>query len=201
MPRPGGDGARGGGGWRGAESTFDQVDTYFNVQTGRLKLRQQDSVGDELIFYRRADENSPKLSRYDRIPIVPAHRLGSILAQALGIKTVVRKRRELWRLDNVRIHLDQVEGLGSFVELEVQVTPGRDLAGCHAQADALMDRAGDPASRLAGRLVFGPGRFGGCHRARGVKLNAERAHRPCRGWDVILEVVVPPRTLRFSSGR
>ncbi len=134
-----------------AESTFDQVDTYFNVQTGRLKLRQQDSVGDELIFYRRADENSPKLSRYDRIPIVPAHRLGSILAQALGIKTVVRKRRELWRLDNVRIHLDQVEGLGSFVELEVQVTPGRDLAGCHAQADALMAALGiRPADLLAG---------------------------------------------------
>ena len=67
---------------------FDQADTYFNVQTGRLKLRQQDSAGDELIFYRRADENSPtEPRRYDRIPIVPAHRLGSILAQALGIKT------------------------------------------------------------------------------------------------------------------
>lgn len=124
------------------DSTYNQTDTYFNVSTGRLKLRQQDGSPDELIFYRRADENSPKVSRYDRIPIMPDQKLDSILAQALGIKTVVRKRRQLWRLDNVRIHLDEVEGLGSFVELEVQVTPGRDLAGCHAQAATLMEALG-----------------------------------------------------------
>jgi adenylate cyclase, class 2 len=133
------------------ESTVDQVDTYFNVQTGRLKLRQADGVDQSLIFYRRPDDNSPKVSRYDLVPIAPGQKLHSILEWALGVKRVVRKRRQLWRLDNIRIHLDEVEELGSFVEFEVQVTLGRDVAGCRAQANALMDAIGiRPADLLAG---------------------------------------------------
>jgi len=133
------------------ESTFDQVDTYFNVSTGRLKLRQIDGNGQELIYYRRPDDSSPKLSRYDRIPVAPGQKLDFVLEQALGIKTVVRKRRQLWRLDNLRIHLDEVEGLGTFVELEVQVISGRDVAGCRAQAASLMNALGiRPTDLLAG---------------------------------------------------
>ncbi|HEV3111567.1 MAG TPA: class IV adenylate cyclase [Candidatus Binataceae bacterium] len=130
------------------EATLSQVDTYFNVQTGRLKLRQTDDGARELIFYRRANEHAPKLSRYDRMPIVPGQTLDLLLTQALGVKTIVRKRRQLWRLDNIRIHLDEVDGLGTFIEFEVEVLPGRDVAGCRAQAQALLRRLDIPESDL-----------------------------------------------------
>jgi adenylate cyclase, class 2 len=133
------------------ESTFEQVDTYFRVHNGRLKLRHEDGAGDELIFYRRPDDTSPKLSRYELVPVSHGQQLELILEQALGIKTVVRKRRQLWRLDNIRIHLDDVEGLGPFIEFEVEVRPGCDVAGCRAQADALLAQLGiRPADLLAG---------------------------------------------------
>jgi len=130
------------------EGILEQVDTYFQVPDGRLKLRRENGLDAALIFYRRPDDIAPKLSRYELIPIAPGQRVGPILEQALGIKTVVRKRRQLWRLDNIRIHLDEVEGLGSFVECEVQVLPGRDLAGCRAQAQALLDALGIADSDL-----------------------------------------------------
>lgn len=133
------------------EAKFEQVDTYYRVENGRLKLRRQDGIGDALIYYRRPDDASPKVSCYDLVPIAPDQPLAFILEQALGIKTVVRKRRQLWRLDNIRIHLDDVEGLGTFIEFEVQVLPGRNIAGCRAQADALLKKLGvQPAELLAG---------------------------------------------------
>jgi predicted adenylyl cyclase CyaB len=122
------------------ESTLEQVDTYFTVPNGRLKLRRENEISEVLIYYRRPDDSSPKLSRYELIPIHPGQRLGFILEQALGIRGVVRKRRELWRLDNIRIHLDEVEGLGSFIEFEVEVLAGRDISGCRAQAESLLKR-------------------------------------------------------------
>jgi len=124
------------------ESTIRQVDTYFNVASGRLKLRQADGVDQALIFYRRPDDSSPKLSRYELMPIAPGQPIGFMLGQALGVRTVVRKRRQLWRRENIRIHLDEVEGLGSFVEFEVQVLAGRDVDGCRIQAAALIDQLG-----------------------------------------------------------
>jgi len=124
------------------ESDLAQCDTYFEVRRGRLKLRQQDGSADALIFYRRADHAAPKVSRYELIPIAPDQRIGTILEQALGLKTRVRKRRQLWRLDNIRIHLDEVERLGSFIEFEVEILPGRDPAGCRVQAEALLMRLG-----------------------------------------------------------
>jgi adenylate cyclase, class 2 len=130
------------------ESDLDQCDTYFEVRSGRLKLRRESGRHDALIFYRRPDDNAPKLSRYELIPIAPAARIGDLLEQALGIKTVVRKRRQLWRLDNIRIHLDEVEGLGSFIEFEVEVLPGCDVSGCRAQAEGLLGRLGISESDL-----------------------------------------------------
>jgi adenylate cyclase, class 2 len=133
------------------ESTFEQLDTYFRVQNGRLKLRREDGVDDALIFYRRPDDTTPKVSHYELMRIVPGEQLAFILEQALGIKTVVRKRRQLWRFDNIRIHLDNVDGLGCFIEFEVEVLPGRDVARCRAQADALLEQLGiRPADLLAG---------------------------------------------------
>jgi adenylate cyclase, class 2 len=130
------------------ECAIEQVDTYFKVPDGRLKLRRADGVDEALIFYRRPDDRAPKVSRYELVPVAPGQQIGSVLEQALGIKTVVRKRRQLWRLDNVRIHLDQVEGLGSFIEFEVEVLPGRDVDRCRAQAEALLAQIGITRSDL-----------------------------------------------------
>jgi predicted adenylyl cyclase CyaB len=133
------------------EASIDQVDTYFTVQNGRLKLRLSDGAGEALIFYLRPDDSSPKVSRYEVVSIAPGQPIGTMLERALGVKTVVRKRRQLWRLDNIRIHLDQVEGLGSFLEFEVEVLPGRDAAGCRAQAQALLKELGiRPDEMVAG---------------------------------------------------
>jgi adenylate cyclase class 2 len=127
---------------------MEQVDIYFRVNQGRLKLRRADGKDEALIYYVRADTNSPKVSRYELIPIAPNHQLAAILEQALGVKTTVRKRRQLWRLDNIRIHLDEVAGLGSFIEFEVEVVPGRNVQGCRAQADQLLNQLGIPPSDL-----------------------------------------------------
>jgi adenylate cyclase len=105
---------------------LDQVDTYFRVADGRLKLREIVHVapdGDrtasaELIAYVRPDAGGARVSRYTRTPVddVPARH--AALAAAHGVRGRVRKRRELWLLQATRIHLDRVDGLGAFVELE-----------------------------------------------------------------------------------
>jgi adenylate cyclase, class 2 len=130
------------------ECAIEQVDTYFNVRDGRLKLRRANGVDEALIFYRRPDTGSPKVSSYEVVPIEKGRPIGLVLEQALGIKAVVRKRRQLWRLGNIRIHLDQVDGLGTFIEFEVEVLPGHDVAGCRAQAEALLERMGIGAPDL-----------------------------------------------------
>ncbi|HKD65600.1 MAG TPA: class IV adenylate cyclase [Candidatus Binataceae bacterium] len=130
------------------ERSIEQIDTYFTARNGRLKLRREDGVDRSLIFYRRPDDSSPKVSSYDLMTIAPHQHVGSLLEQALGIKIVVRKRRQLWRLDNIRIHLDEVEGLGAFIEFEVEVLPGRDVPGCRIQAEELLRRLGIPEANL-----------------------------------------------------
>jgi predicted adenylyl cyclase CyaB len=95
-----------------------QVDTYFATRTGRLKLREIDGARAELIPYLRADVAGARRSDYRVIPVPDGAGTRRLLAELLGVHRVVRKRREvlLWR--NVRIHLDRVEGLGAFLELE-----------------------------------------------------------------------------------
>jgi homotetrameric cytidine deaminase len=93
-----------------------QRDTYFARATGRLKLREQTPGETELIQYRRADEAGPRVSHYRRV--AADEELKQALEAALGTLVVVEKRRRLLLADHVRIHLDQVEGLGDFVELE-----------------------------------------------------------------------------------
>jgi len=98
--------------------TDSQTDTYFNVAEGRLKLRQG-SIENHLIRYRRADKSGPKLSGVTLYKPGNAEVLKSILADALGVKVVVDKVREIYFIDNVKFHIDRVEGLGGFVEIEV----------------------------------------------------------------------------------
>lgn len=96
-----------------------QCDTYFNVHSGRLKLRETGGRRTELIFYERNETSSSEMeSRYMVHPVRDAS-LKSFLSESLGVKTVVLKDRRLLMLKNARIHLDEVKGLGSFLEFEV----------------------------------------------------------------------------------
>jgi homotetrameric cytidine deaminase len=104
-----------------------QRDTYFAGARWRLKLREQDPGQTELIQYRRADEAGPRTSEYRVVPVGESDALREALDAALGTLVVVEKRRRLLLWDGVRIHLDEVEGLGSFVELEALAEAGGDL--------------------------------------------------------------------------
>lgn len=99
-----------------------QRDTYFRVPHGRLKLREQEGAEAELIPYERADEAQARESRYERVPAPDPAALREALGAALGVRVVVDKARHLLVCDGVRIHLDDVAGLGRFVELEALVT-------------------------------------------------------------------------------
>jgi predicted adenylyl cyclase CyaB len=96
----------------------EQVDTYFRTRAGRLKLRESSLSGGQLVPYVRPDEHGPKRARYQVIPIEDAAGLKALLTEILDVHRVVRKRREIFLHENVRIHIDRVEGLGEFVELE-----------------------------------------------------------------------------------
>lgn len=95
-----------------------QTDTFFRVAAGRLKLREINDEGAELIAYSREDIAGTKASDYVVAPVAEPKTMLAALEHACGIIRVVRKRRDLLLWRNVRIHLDRVEGLGEFVELE-----------------------------------------------------------------------------------
>jgi len=94
-----------------------QVDTYFNVPNGRLKLREG-IIEHALIFYQRNNVAGAKQSDVTLYPHEPDAALKQILTQSLGIKTVVDKKRKIYFIENVKFHFDSVEGLGNFVEVE-----------------------------------------------------------------------------------
>jgi adenylate cyclase class IV len=110
----------------GAEDrgTLLQLDTYFNVPKGRLKLRQERDAVSHLIAYERSDAAVQRESRYRIVEVPEGSHLRAALAGVLGIAAVVRKSRRLFLCDGVRIHLDSVEGLGDFIELEAVADPG-----------------------------------------------------------------------------
>lgn len=99
-----------------------QRDTYFHCQSGRLKLRQIEGRPAQLIAYRRADQTAPKGSDYHLVPVEDPAGVKAALSAALGVRGVVCKQREIFLCENVRIHLDQVKGLGVFLELEAVVS-------------------------------------------------------------------------------
>jgi homotetrameric cytidine deaminase len=101
-----------------------QRDTYFTGRRGRLKLREQDGSDAELIAYRRPDTTEAQESAFIRAGVGDPAAVHEALGAALGETVVVVKRRRLWLWENVRIHLDDVEGLGTFIELEAMVGPG-----------------------------------------------------------------------------
>lgn len=95
-----------------------QTDTFYHTPKGRLKLRQLADHG-QLIYYQRADVSGPKQSNYSISRTNEPATLAEVLSLALGVRGVVRKQRLLYWVGKTRIHLDQVEGLGDFLEFEV----------------------------------------------------------------------------------
>jgi len=94
-----------------------QVDTYFKVKKGRLKLREG-NIENHLIHYFRGNQAGPKKSEVLLYKSTPDSSLKSILATSIGVLTVVDKKREIRFIDNVKFHIDVVEGLGNFIEIE-----------------------------------------------------------------------------------
>ena len=95
----------------------EQTDTYFTVSNGRLKLREG-NIENNLIFYNRSNQTGPKSSHFHLVKIEDAIGLKEVLERSCGIKMIVRKRREIYYIDNVKFHIDDVPGLGSFIEIE-----------------------------------------------------------------------------------
>ena len=110
-----------------------QRDTYFTVAHGRLKLREEEPGGATLISYVRPDAATERVSSYRLVPVPDPDGLREALAASVGVAAVVVKRRHLLLWETVRIHLDDVEGLGTFLELEAVARPGSDLARERAQ--------------------------------------------------------------------
>jgi predicted adenylyl cyclase CyaB len=116
---------------------LEQSDTYFRCATGRLKLRETVGRRAELIAYDRPDHADVRASDYDLIPIDDSATLNRGLARTLGVRVIVVKRRELLMWHNVRIHLDRVEGLGTFVEFEAVMSEGEDETTGHQRVATL----------------------------------------------------------------
>lgn len=116
-----------------------QKDIYFNVPSGRLKLRRG-NIENNLIFYKRNNQPGPKQSDFQLVKFEDGKALEHLLAEALGVKVVVDKKRNIYYLDNVKIHLDELEGLGTFVEIEASNINAEDktLDDLHKQCEALM---------------------------------------------------------------
>jgi predicted adenylyl cyclase CyaB len=120
---------------------LDQVDWYFLTRRGRLKLRQRKGEkGAELICYLRPDVRAARASEYQKLPVADAAGMRRLLGAMFEPGVCVRKRRDLWLLGATRVHLDEVAGLGRFVEIEVPFA--RDAARARRVMRMLTDRLG-----------------------------------------------------------
>jgi predicted adenylyl cyclase CyaB len=125
-----------------------QEDTFFNTPQGRLKLRFLSSNEGQLIYYTRPDQEGPKRSDY-HISLTPdPENLKRVLELAYGIRGIVRKTRYLYLVDITRVHLDDVEGLGQFMELEVVMGEAQSDAEGQIIAEDLMKALGVEKSDL-----------------------------------------------------
>lgn len=131
-----------------------QDDTFFNVPQGRLKLRVFSDGSGELIHYLRPDDEGPKRSDYQIAPVAEPDSLRAVLAAACGVLGRVVKHRILVLVGQTRIHLDRVEGLGDFLELEVVLRPGQSEAEGTALALELLAALGvAPEALLSGAYL------------------------------------------------
>jgi adenylate cyclase class IV len=125
-----------------------QDDTFFRCAAGRLKLREFADGSAELIAYERADAAGPKVSTYQCVPVADPAPLRDALATTCGVLGRVRKRRRLYLIGATRVHLDMVEGLGPFLELEVVLSDAQTAAHGMALARHLLAELGICVDRL-----------------------------------------------------
>jgi len=126
----------------GPVQIIPQEDTFFNTDKGRLKLRLLAPDQGYLIYYERPDQDGPKRSDYFLSKTEDPETLKNVLTLAMGVRGVVRKTRYLYMVGQTRIHLDEVDGLGHFMELEVVMQPGQSEAEGQSIAEDLMRRLG-----------------------------------------------------------
>ena len=122
------------------EQLICQEDTFFNVLKGRLKLRMFSPSQGELIYYERDNISGPKQSNYSILKTDDPVELKNMLSCALGVKGVVRKKRHLFLVGQTRIHLDDVDELGYFIELEVVMQPNQTANQCQQTANDIMEK-------------------------------------------------------------
>jgi homotetrameric cytidine deaminase len=144
------------------QGVLAQSDTYFAARRGRLKLRvEQGALGGELIAYRRDDSPEAVESGYVLAAVAAPQELAEALDAALGTVVVVSKLRRLFLWEGVRIHLDDVEGLGNFVEFEAVLPEAGDVATARSKVDRLRAELGISDEALvsvgyADLLIDGP---------------------------------------------
>jgi len=125
-----------------------QDDSFFRCDTGRLKLRTFSPTAGELIFYRRADQQAPKESFYVCTPTASPDSLREALGLAYGLAGRVRKQRRVYLVGRTRVHLDRVQDLGDFMELEVVLQEHEPAEAGMQEARMLMQRLGITPSQL-----------------------------------------------------
>ena len=119
-----------------------QEDIFFNTERGRLKLRILAPDRAQLIYYLRSDQEGPRRSDYHIFETLDPENLKHVLSLAYGIRGVVKKTRYLFMVGQTRVHLDDVEGLGHFMELEVVMQEGQSSAQAETIAEGLMTSLG-----------------------------------------------------------
>jgi predicted adenylyl cyclase CyaB len=130
---------------------IEQDDTFFNCDNGRLKVREFSDGTGELIFYNRSHEEGPKTCVYEIVPIEEVDSLRKVLIHAYGQSGRVRKQRTVYMVGRTRVHLDQVEGLGTFMELEVVLNERESEIIGEREARELMSALGIEDSMLIDR--------------------------------------------------
>ena len=119
--------------------TEEQEDTFFNTATGRLKLRETNDES-EIIYYDRQDSLEPTQSDIALSFINNPDTLKAVLTKSNGIRGIVKKKRILYKYAQTRIHLDDVEGLGKFIELEVVLRENQTVEDGELIANDLMNK-------------------------------------------------------------
>jgi adenylate cyclase, class 2 len=124
------------------KGTDEQTDTYFNVRNGRLKLREG-LIENALIFYERTNQAGPKNSHFKLVKVEDGAGLKEVLTKSNGIKTIVKKKREIYYINNVKFHIDEVPGLGSFMEIEAgNILADLSMEELRKQCDFYMQELG-----------------------------------------------------------
>jgi len=126
----------------GPAQVLVQRDVFFQTLRGRLKLRVLGPGEGQLVYYERQDKAGPRRSDYMIAPTADPGSLERLLGECLGVRGVVSKTRRLYWAGNTRIHLDRVEGLGEFLELEVTLEPEQSVEEGTQRAHELMMRLG-----------------------------------------------------------